>query len=336
MVARRQDDGVLRQRVPEELDPKPPAKDDKTEKPRQSDVRVITRAVYRSNGVPGSGFVDPDRPSHLWTVAVPVEPFAAAAKPKRITSGEFSAGNHRWSNDGTQIYFTADRRSESYYLSSDNDLYAVNRDGGEPVRLVSIEGNLGAYAQSPDGKRMAFVGTFNGSPERSFSQPDLWVVDLPSGTPRNLTEKYDFDINGGLGGDQRAPRGGAPAAPYWTRDGRAILIRVGEQGDANVVRIDLASGRMDPVIKGRHDVMSYTADDAATTIAFVKSTSSIVGDLYVHAGGSEKKLTGFNDDLFNGLTITEPEEIWYTSFDGKKIQGWILKPPAFDPAKRIR
>ena len=319
---------------PEELDPKPPAKDDKAEKPRQSDVRVITKAVYRSNGVAGSGFVDPDRPSHIWTVPVALEPSAAAAKPRRLTSGEFSAGNHRWSNDGAQIYFTADRRSESYYLSSDNDLYAVNRDGGEPVRIVSIEGNIGAYAPSPDGKRMAFVGTFNGSPERSFSQPDLWVVDLPTGTPRNLTEKYDFDINGGLGGDQRAPRGGAPGAPYWTRDGGAILIRVGEQGDANLVRIDLASGRMGPVIKGRHDVMSYTADDAVQTIAFIKSTSSIVGDLYVKAEGSEKKLTSFNDDLFNGLTIPEPEEIWYTSFDGKKIQGWILKPPAFDPTKR--
>jgi Tol biopolymer transport system component len=84
-------------------------------------------------------------------VAIPAEPFAAAAKPKRLTSGQFSAGNHRWSNDGTQIYFTADRRSDPYYLSSDNDVYAVNRDGGEPVRVFSIDGNIGAYTQSPHG-----------------------------------------------------------------------------------------------------------------------------------------------------------------------------------------
>ena len=32
--------------------------------------------------------------------------------------------------------------------------------------------------------------------------------------------------------------------------------------------------------------------------------------------------------------MNEPEEIWYTSFDGRKIQGWILKPPAFDAAKK--
>ena len=32
--------------------------------------------------------------------------------------------------------------------------------------------------------------------------------------------------------------------------------------------------------------------------------------------------------------MNEPEEIWYTSFDGKKIQGWILKPPGFDASKK--
>ena len=322
---------------PEELDPKPPAKDDKTEKPRQSDVRMITRAVYRANGVPGSGYVDPDRPAHIWTVTVPGVNDAAStlAKPKRITSGEFGAGNHSWSNDGSQIYFTADQRPESYYLPSDNDLYAVGRDGGEPVRIVSIEGNIGAYAPSPDGKRMALVGTNRGEPERSYSQPDLWVVDLPSGTPRNLTEKYDFDINGAIGGDQRAPRGGHPATPSWSRDGNSILIRAGEQGDANLLRIDAKSGRLDPVVKGTHDIMSYTTDATGNRIAFVKSTNTVVGDLYVADGTSTpKKLTTFNDELFNSLLITEPEEIWYTSFDGKKIQGWILKPPSFDASKK--
>ena len=32
--------------------------------------------------------------------------------------------------------------------------------------------------------------------------------------------------------------------------------------------------------------------------------------------------------------VTDPEEIWYTSFDGTKIQGWILKPPRFEPSKK--
>ena len=49
----------------------PRAQKPAADKPRESDVRVITEAVYRANGIPGGGFVDRDRPSQIWTVAVP-------------------------------------------------------------------------------------------------------------------------------------------------------------------------------------------------------------------------------------------------------------------------
>jgi dipeptidyl aminopeptidase/acylaminoacyl peptidase len=320
---------------PDELEPKPADKDSKAEKPRQSDVRVITSAVYRANGVPGSGFTDPDRPSHIWVVDASSDPGASIAKPKQITSGEFSEGNVQWSRDGNRILFTADRRKDPYYLSDDSDLYAVSRDGGTASVIASIEGGIGAYSQSADGKRIAFIGTANGNPERSYDQSDLWVTDI-GGTPRNLTVKYDFDMGGGVGGDQRAPRGGQPAVPAWTADGQSIIVRVGEQGNANIVRVNASSGAIDPLGKGSHDVMSYTVDTAVRSIAFVRSTPTVIGDLHVVSttGGQSKKLTTFNDELFNSLNMTEPEEIWYTSFDGKKIQGWIQKPPSFDPSKK--
>ena len=52
------------------------------------------------------------------------------------------------------------------------------------------------------------------------------------------------------------------------------------------------------------------------------------------ASTSLRQITHINDELFATLDIGAPEEIWYDSFDGKKIQGWILKPPGFDPAKK--
>ena len=301
------------------------------DKPRESDVRVITDAIYRANGVPGSGFVDRDRPSQIWTVAVP-DAGGTPAPPKRITSGEFAAGNHTWSADGTRIFFVSDRRRESYYFAGDSDLYSVPKDGGEPAQLLSIDGGIGAYAQSPNAGTIAFVGTLSGSPERSYSQSDLWVGSPGGPAPKNLTASYDFDINGGIGGDQRAPRGQHPSGPIWSRDGKTIIVRVGERGNANLVRVDAAADRVDPLTKGNQDIMSYTADAAAGRIAYVRSTPTIVGDIYVLdvAAGTSKKLTGFNDDLFGQLTMNEPEEIWYTSFDGKKIQGWILTPPSFE------
>jgi acylaminoacyl-peptidase len=42
-----------------------------------------------------------------------------------------------------------------------------------------------------------------------------------------------------------------------------------------------------------------------------------------------------NADLFNHKKVGAVEEIWYeSSFDGRKVQGWICKPPDFDPNKK--
>ncbi len=45
-----------------------PAEPKKPEDKRESDVRVITRAVYRANG---AGYLDPKHPQHIWVVAAP-------------------------------------------------------------------------------------------------------------------------------------------------------------------------------------------------------------------------------------------------------------------------
>jgi dipeptidyl aminopeptidase/acylaminoacyl peptidase len=79
--------------------------DKKKDGEEKSDVRVITKAVYRFNG---TGYMEPDRPSHVWTVEVPKIP-GAAQKAKQVTSGQFSEGDIVWSRDGSQIYFTSRR-----------------------------------------------------------------------------------------------------------------------------------------------------------------------------------------------------------------------------------
>ena len=51
-------------------------------------------------------------------------------------------------------------------------------------------------------------------------------------------------------------------------------------------------------------------------------------------GAEPRQLTHSNDLLFSQLNLTEPEEIWYESFDGKRVQAWVQKPPGFDPTKK--
>src|SRR5262249_38412024 len=46
------------------------------------------------------------------------------------------------------------------------------------------------------------------------------------------------------------------------------------------------------------------------------------------------RLTNVNEDLLAGKQLAHTEEIWYTSSNNAKIQGWIVKPPSFDPSRK--
>ena len=251
------------------------------DKPRETDVRVITEAVYRANGVPGFGYVDRDRPTHIWTVPVPANA-SEKTTPAAVTTGEFAAANHRWSPDGTRLYFVSDRRREPYYYARDSDLYSIARDGGEPARVASIEGWIGAYALSPDGKRVAFVGTLVGNPERSYTQPDLVGGRARL---RNAAQPHG-----------RRTTSTSTAASAATSARRAVSSRADRSGPATGARYSSARAnratptssastrrpeRSTAVTTGNHDVMSYTADDAGQKLAIVRSTPTVLGDLHV-------------------------------------------------------
>jgi dipeptidyl aminopeptidase/acylaminoacyl peptidase len=55
----------------------------------------------------------------------------------------------------------------------------------------------------------------------------------------------------------------------------------------------------------------------------------------VGAGGAQRTLTALNDDLFANKTLGEVKELtWKSSKDQREIQGWVITPPDFDPAKK--
>jgi dipeptidyl aminopeptidase/acylaminoacyl peptidase len=196
----------------------------------------------------------------------------------------------------------------------------------------------GAFSISPDGKQVAFYASTN-KPVRSYTEPDLWVMDLtPDAKPRNLTADFDFDLGGGVGGDNTAPRGGGGFPPAWSADGRKITALVGREGKANLSSFDVATGKITDVTSGNQAVVSFRATPDGSKFALLISTPTRVGDLFWldKAGAQPKQLTHINDELFSKLNLSEPEEVWYTSFDGKKIQTWVQKPPDFDQTKSIR
>jgi len=195
----------------------------------------------------------------------------------------------------------------------------------------------GAFSLSPDGKRFAFTASETKRPVQSYTQPDLWVLSIEQNAkPKNLTTGFDFDIGGGLTGDQAPPRAGGGNSPIWSADGRSIIVGYAKEGRANLASFDAENGRMTEVTKGDQGILSYRATNDRSKIFYTVSTPTRITDLYVadRNGANAKQLTRVNDALLSKLNLTEPDDIWYTGADGKRLQTWVQKPPDFDPKKK--
>ncbi len=303
------------------------------EEEHESDVHVITRAVYRNNE---EGYLDPKRPDHLWMVPAP-RSGDEKVEPRQLTSGRFNEGNAFWSKDGAQIYFTSWHVDEPYYSLPQTELYVLPAQGGaEPKLVTTIPMGLRALTLSPDGKRAAFIAAAN-EPINSYTQSDLWTIELtPNAQPVNLTTGFDSDAGDSVFGDNAAPRGLGGNAPLWSADGKSIIDIYAKEGQTQLAAFDATSGAVTDLTHGKQAVTRYAASADARTIVYLVSTPTRLNDLFCldPSGAAPRQLTQANDKLFNQLELTEPEEIWYESFDGKRIQAWVQKPPGFDPTKK--
>ena len=314
------------------------AKADKKDEPK-SDVRVITQAEYRADD---EGYLDPAEHGHIWTVSAAM-PGDQPAKAHQVTSGTFDEEAPQWSRDGARISFVSDRVAESYYYPPDNNFYSVPATGGAMDTVADINGPIFGPAVSPDGKAVAFRGWINPRAPRSYNQSDLFVSRAGkggaggTGGATNLTADYDFAMGGAVLGDQAPPRGGEGSSPnIWTMDGKAVIVATTEHGRSNLVRFDAQTGAREPLTTGDHAVLAYTATPDARRFVLTIGDPTHLPDMYALDAQTKRltQLTHANDSLFAKLQLVAPEDFWYPSFDGKKIETWIMKPVGFTPGKK--
>ena len=297
--------------------------------PKPQDVRIVTRAVFRGDD---EGYYDPAEHAHIRTVPAGVGDKPQAAH--QVTSGAFDEETPVWSSDGARIYFTSNRVAEPYYYAPDANVYAVPAAGGSLDTIVDIDGPVFGASHGPAGA-VAFRGWINPPAPRSYDQQDLFV--WRGRQAKNLSADYDFDVGGAVLGDQAPPRGGEGSSPIvWAPDGKSVIVATTEHGRSNLVRFDVASGARQPLTTGDHAVLAYSATPDARTLALTIGDPTHLPDVYALDAQTRRltQLTHVNDSLFSKLQLVTPEDFWYTSFDGTKVETWILKPPGFTAGKK--
>src|SRR6185295_6111223 len=132
--------------------------------------------------------------------------------------------------------------------------------------------------------------------------------------------------------------------PQWSWDGTKIFFLVDERGSTQLYSCTLDSGEVKPVTSGIQQLGAGGAAGGGFTIAnnlmvaTVRSTPENPGDVVVlpayRQSPAAVRLTSANDSLMSQFQLGAVEELTYDSFDGKSMQGWIIKPPNFDSSKK--
>lgn len=143
--------------TPEDLAKK--QKKDTGEPEHESDVKVITRAIYRFNG---TGYLDPKHTQHIWILDLPASADAKAA-PRQLTSGAFDERGPIFTTDGKKLLYYTNRNPEPYYELPKTEIMSIATSGGTPESLATLKvggllGGVGEISLSPNGKALNRYG----------------------------------------------------------------------------------------------------------------------------------------------------------------------------------
>jgi dipeptidyl aminopeptidase/acylaminoacyl peptidase len=249
----------------------------------------------------------------------------AGAPPKDLTPGNrdvppFSLG-------GPDDYAISPNSSEVCYVSNPDDspatstnseLYVVPIAGGQATKITINPGADNSPQYSPDGKYIAYRAQF-----RAGYESDRWrllLLERASGRVINLTENLDRWVN----------------SFTWAPDSTRLFLTTEDRGRQSIEFISVTGGGTRIAVSGDShlDDMQFSPD--GKIMIYTEQNGSRPVEIYkaLQAGGAAVPLTRLNDRLLGERQLTALETFWVDSVDKARVQGFIVKPPDFDPSRK--
>ncbi|HWZ44314.1 MAG TPA: S9 family peptidase [Candidatus Saccharimonadales bacterium] len=178
------------------------------------------------------------RDSSIWLV-----PADGSVAPRRLSAQGFSSNAPRWSPDGKTLSFLSSRNTDASSIepSKPNIFLLSMASGGEGIALTQMKNGVQSYQWSPDGTRMVAVSAvgpldsaapaarksdvrhykhirykFNDTGWFDDKRRHLWVIHVPSGEARQITDGQDWEDTN----------------PQWSPDGTRIAFVSDRSGRA--------------------------------------------------------------------------------------------------------
>ena len=278
-------------------------------------IEVIDQLQYRADG---AGYLD-EGYDHLFVI--PVE----GGTPRQVSSGNYDhGGSPQWTSDGTALIISVNRSDNVMDEPNNSDVYVLSIADGSYTQLTDRFGPDGSVRLSPDGSTIAYTGfddTFQG-----YTVDKLYVMNRDGSNSRMISGNLDRDVGN----------------PQWSADSRGLFFQYDDEGNTKVAYISLdgdvevLAHNVGGLSLGRPYGGGQYSVAGNGTFAFTLGTPLHPAELAVGRRGRDaQQLTRLNQDLLGHKELGQVEEIWWeSSFDGRRIQGWITKPPGFNSANK--
>ena len=283
-------------------------------------AQIFTHLLYRHwNHFTG------DKRSHLFLVVV------ETGAVRDLTPGDWhdvppfsleGGGGFDISPDSKELAFTENLDPEpATSVSASIFTLDLTDSTAKPVKVSASAGGNFNPAYSPDGRYLAWR-----SESRAGYESDkfrLFLYDRAGKTATNLMPKFDNWV------DEFA----------WAPNSKTIYFASGQEGEAPIIMVTIdgavtlieKDGRfsdLHPLSDGSTIVASRTTVQEPSEAVAVR----MIADISV--GRRVTPLTHLNDALLTQLDLPKMDSYWFNAADRTKLQGFVIRPPAFDPAKK--
>ncbi len=293
---------------------KPPAKPKGAEWAKPA--RITDRLKHEADG---RGYMEPGF-THVFIMP------SQGGTPRQLTGDNYNhRGSLSFSANGKDIYFSSNRHEDWEYDFRNSEVYKVNINTKEITQLTTQQGPDYSPMVSPNGKKVAFISFKDKVQTYQLSQ--LYIMNTNGNERQLLSGNLDRSISN----------------ITWDNSGKGLYFTYDDKGNTKIAHISL-NGNIKKIADnvggttlGRpYPSGSYSVSQNGT-IAYTQTRPEYPAELAVIQPKQKitKLITNLNEDVLSHRELGKVEEVWYTSsFDGRDIQGWIVKPPFYDASKK--
>jgi dipeptidyl aminopeptidase/acylaminoacyl peptidase len=278
-------------------------------------ARITDRLKHEADG---RGYLQPGF-THIFVLP------AEGGTPRQLTSDDYNhRGSLSFSPNGKEIYFSANRVEDWEYDFRNSEIYKVHIDSKIITVLTSQNGPDYAPKVSPNGKLIAFLGFED--KVQAHQNTLLYMMNSDGSNRKVISGDFDNSISN----------------ISWDTLGKGLYCTYDEKGNSKIAHISI-SGKLIKLadnLGGTTIGRPYASGSYAVanngTLVYTQSRPEYPAELaIIQNKKAPKRITNLNKDVLSHRELGETEEVWYkSSYDGRSIQGWIVKPPFYDASKK--